>query len=197
MFQDPAVDVLALSTSKMLSKPAIRIVFDINGISHDLCPVLKLLYHVVLNLRLAFFLFILLFICDGVHIEEGHNLIFAVVDVDEFFNLSTDARNLGDIEDTWAHILVLVEQGVYKKLKVATSVLREWIHRFVDDNFLYTFNSVAIKWLLESNELVDDNSHSPDISLGVIWTTLAHLWRHEVRSTTFCLCHISFIRERF
>ena len=106
MLQDPAVDVLTLCTSQMLTKPAIRIVFDVDLASHYLSPVFKLLEHVVLDLVLLILL--LWLILDWIDVKECHDLVLAIVDLDELLDLATNTWELSNVENTWSLVFVLV-----------------------------------------------------------------------------------------
>ena len=67
--------------------------------------------------------------------------------------------------------------------------MRKWLQWRFDDLFKDTADSVGIEGFLEGDQLIEDNTHCPNVSLTIIGFTLAHFWRHKVRCTARCHSH--------
>ena len=124
MLQHPVQNVLPLRASMVLVEPPVRVVLDLDLLSHDVGPVFELVDDVALELlglrfglTLLFLVLLFSFVANlliyfgvqsGLTVKVGHDFVLAVVLKDELLNLLVDARDLGDVEDRGSFLFVFV-----------------------------------------------------------------------------------------
>jgi len=112
--------------------------------------------------------------------------------LNKLFDFTVDARNLCNFEDGGSLILVLVENGLDEQLQVSTCSFGERLTLLIDDHVEHGLDTLTIEGLLQSDQLIDDYSHCPDIGFGIICLTFTNLGRHKIWSSTFCLSEIIY-----
>jgi hypothetical protein len=180
----------------MFSKPAIWIICDMQLSLHDFSPIFEVFQLVPWILRLcACWRLNSRFDTSWIRIKERNNFIVAIMFFDEFFDFSLNTWNFGDGKNGRPFIFVLIKQCFYHKLDIRIRSFWKNIDWCIYDLVKKVLNIVSIKRLLEGDELVYNDAHCPNVSLGIIWSVLTYLRWHEIWRTTFGFRHVFFIGQ--
>ena len=129
--------------------------------------------------------------------QDTKHFAKAVLLSDKDINLLPDTRHLTYLNDRSSCLLILVQKSIHQVLHVRAPFIRQWVQLLVDDLLLQLLDVFAVEWLPEEEKLVDDDTHCPDVGLGVVWELKANLWWPEVWSTAQRSGHVRLMAQCF